>query len=197
MKRFNAFLFAIAAIMIAIGLMPRTARTQAAAWHPANWDTTLPSGVAILNTEGYRIVPDTTITPGLTDPTVTLADLSKPAYIKAARNVPQSEKDRVYALYKVPPATRAQLAVKYKMVSAFEVDHDISIENGGANGVANLWPEPYFGAWNAHDKDRLENYLHKLCKAGTITLDEDQDEVRGYHWVWSYLHYFGTPKSAQ
>ena len=34
-----------------------------------------------------------------------------------------------------------------------EIDHLISLELGGANTEDNLWPQPYDGDWNAHDKD--------------------------------------------
>ena len=47
----------------------------------------------------------------------------------------------------------------------------MSLELGGANTSDNLWPQPYDGEWNAHDKDRLENKLHHIvCKKKTITL---------------------------
>jgi hypothetical protein len=42
-----------------------------------------------------------------------------------------------------------------------EIDHLISRELGGADEVANLWPQSYGGQpWNAVLKDKLENRLH-------------------------------------
>jgi hypothetical protein len=76
-----------------------------------------------------------------------------PGYSKSVRNVPVSEKKQVYAEYKIAyvPGTRE-----------YEVDHLISLELGGSNGIKNLWPESYFtNVWNAHVKDQLENELHR------------------------------------
>jgi 5-methylcytosine-specific restriction endonuclease McrA len=43
-----------------------------------------------------------------------------------------------------------------------EVDHLISRELGGADATDNLWPQPYTQHPGAHEKDRLENQLHKF-----------------------------------
>ena len=52
-----------------------------------------------------------------------------------------------------------------------EVDHLISIELGGSNEKTNLWPQPYSGVqWNAHVKDRLENFYHEQVCSGKIPL---------------------------
>ena len=43
-----------------------------------------------------------------------------------------------------------------KTAGHFEVDHLISLDLGGADVAANLWPESYDTApWNAHMKDAL------------------------------------------
>lgn len=74
-----------------------------------------------------------------------------------------------------------------------EVDHLISRELGGADVIANLWPQPYGGApWNAVRKDRIENRLHKEVCAGRITLDEAQREIATDYRV-PYRRYFGEP----
>jgi hypothetical protein len=183
----------LAAIMV-LALLPAWGRPAAAAvsWHPKDWDTVLPPGVDAVRSDKFRIVPDQKLTPGACNRDTTLKDLATPGFIKKARNVPESEKKKVYAEYSISAALKALLRKEYQS-APFEVDHDISLENGGSNDISNLWPEPYFGAWNAHDKDRLENYLHKISKAGTITLAVAQDDSKGYHWVWSYIHFFGSP----
>jgi endonuclease/exonuclease/phosphatase (EEP) superfamily protein YafD len=41
-----------------------------------------------------------------------------------------------------------------------------------------FWPESYITQpWNAHRKDRLENYLHKLVSRNQITLPEARREI--------------------
>lgn len=72
--------------------------------------------------------------------------------------------------------------------SEFEVDHLISLELGGDNGVENLWPESYVIPWGAHVKDVLENRLHRLVCNGTISVKQAQDAIR-HNWVKAYRQY--------
>jgi hypothetical protein len=80
----------------------------------------------------------------------------------------------------VTEATKKQVFAEYSLSSpqargAFEVDHFIPLELGGSNDVANLWPEPANPAPGFHQKDLLENFLHKqVCTAKTMTLAEAQ-----------------------
>ena len=62
--------------------------------------------------------------------------------------------------------------------SNYEFDHLISLEIGGnPTDVKNLWPEPGYGQFNFHVKDRFENYLHdKVCN-GSMSLSEAQKEA--------------------
>ncbi len=48
-----------------------------------------------------------------------------------------------------------------------EIDHIVPLELGGANEIANLFPEPGSRNANYHVKDELENRLHDLVCAGT------------------------------
>jgi hypothetical protein len=60
----------------------------------------------------------------------------------------------------------------------FELDHLISLELGGAPAdVANLWPEPWNGDGNAHQKDAVENYLHQRVCRGTMQLADAQRAI--------------------
>lgn len=70
--------------------------------------------------------------------------------------------------------------------SSLEEDHLISLEIGGApRDPNNLWPQRWHGPFNAHQKDVLENRLHRLVCAGTITLAQAQHEI-ATDWVASY-----------
>jgi hypothetical protein len=63
-------------------------------------------------------------------------------------------------------------------LSDFELDHLISLELGGAPAdVANLWPEPWNGDGNAHQKDAVENYLHEQVCRGGMQLAEAQRAI--------------------
>jgi hypothetical protein len=57
---------------------------------------------------------------------------------------------------------------------AFEVDHLIPLELGGDNTIENLWPEAAEPRPGFHEKDRVENYLHKQVCAGEMSLPEAQ-----------------------
>jgi hypothetical protein len=128
-------------------------------------------------------LPDRTLTPGavLTESTVRVCT---PGYASSVRNVPQSESDAVYARYGV-------VHVPYQ----HEVDHLVSLELGGSNAVANLWPEPYAGRWGARTKDALENRLHDLVCAGAIGL-RDAQHIEATDWVAAYRRYLGAPPPA-
>ena len=73
--------------------------------------------------------------------------------------------------------------------ACYEEDHLISLELGGhPTSAANLWAEPWFGAWNARVKDRLENRLHRLVCDGTLSLRDAQEAV-ATDWVAAYQRF--------
>jgi hypothetical protein len=77
--------------------------------------------------------------------------------------------------------------------SCWEEDHLISLELGGDPcSPDNLWPEPWFGPWNAHIKDTLETKLKTLVCAGTVSLAVAQ-HIIATDWIASYGTYVGTP----
>ena len=119
-------------------------------------------------------LPDPILTPGETLP-VTAIQVCTPGYAGGARNVTEATKREVFRRYGVPLANR----------SAYEVDHLISLELGGANTISNLWPEPWAGPLCARDKDALENRLHSLVCSGQITLTQAQAAILG-DWTVAY-----------
>ena len=73
-----------------------------------------------------------------------------------------------------------------------QADHLGSLELGGIPDVKeNLWIQPYEGEWNAHDKDKLENELHKRVCAGTMDLVDVQNRVTT-NWIQLYKEVFKT-----
>jgi len=75
----------------------------------------------------------------------------------------------------------------------YELDHLVALELGGApTDVANLWPEPWTGDGNAHEKDAVENFLnHEVCR-GTMQLAEAQRAI-ATNWLAVYRTHGLTP----
>lgn len=124
-------------------------------------------------------MPNPALTPGVAF-SVGKARICVSGYASSVRDVPESEKDAVYARYGVPH-------VPYQ----HEVDHLVSLEIGGSNVISNLWPEPYAGRWGARTKDMLENRLHDLVCSGTIGLRYAQ-RIEARNWVAAYRRYVGA-----
>ncbi len=57
------------------------------------------------------------------------------------------------------------------------MDHLVSLELGGSNDIANLWPEAANPTPGFHQKDQVENYLHDQVCSGAISLSEAQVEI--------------------
>jgi hypothetical protein len=129
-------------------------------------------------------VPRRSLTPGAAF-AVGTARICVSGYSASVRNVPQAEATAVYDRYGVAH-------VPY----AHEVDHLVSLEIGGSNAIANLWPEPYAGRWGARTKDVLENRLHELVCDGRLGLRRAQ-RTEAADWVAAYRRYVGgTPIAA-
>jgi hypothetical protein len=126
-------------------------------------------------------MPNPALTPGAAL-TASRARVCTGGYASSVRDVPDSEKEAVYARYGIAH-------VPY----THEVDHLVSLEIGGSNAIANLWPEPYAGRWGARTKDVLENRLHDLVCSGRIGLRAAQ-RIEAANWVAAYRRYVGgTP----
>jgi hypothetical protein len=124
------------------------------------------------------IYPNPKLTPGKANPVLTQELIcSKSFRTGVYRNVPQSEKKKIAKNYGINyEATRKHV----------EYDHFVSLELGGSNDIANIWPEAYSPQPGAHEKDMVENYLHKAVCAGRISLEEAQKEIVD-DWYAVYL----------
>jgi hypothetical protein len=67
----------------------------------------------------------------------------------------------------------------------YEVDHLISLELGGSNALANLWPEAALPKPGFHEKDRVENHLHARVCSGALTLAQAQRRI-ATNWLAVY-----------
>ncbi len=135
---------------------------------------------------GAALLPDAIVTPGKVRTSVASEVCSETT--KQFRNTTEAMKRSVYAAYGVD---------KHKVLASdgwhgiakpplYEIDHLISLELGGADDVANLWPQPMYEHPGAKEKDKLENELHRKVCAGEITLAEAQAGI-ATDWYDLYL----------
>jgi hypothetical protein len=123
--------------------------------------------------------PDPRCTPGALNPAVTPATIDQTICrsgwtrtVRPRERVTAKEKRASMRAYG-DPATP----------SAYEYDHLVSLELGGApNDPRNLWPEP--GA-SPNPKDRVEDALHRKVCDGEIPLREAQ-RIIAEQWVPYY-----------
>lgn len=124
-----------------------------------------------------ELYPRADITPGSVFPGVTREEVCTSGYTKGVRDVPVSLKRSIYDEYGVP----------YPQASgAYEVDHFIPLELGGDNGKTNLWLEPSDPKPGFHEKDAVENYLHKQVCDGFMDLSAAQKAIQT-DWYAVYL----------
>ncbi len=120
-------------------------------------------------------LPDSACTPGAIISSATKEQVCEPGYSRNVRNVPEKVRNEAYAEY----------GIASHRTGEYEVDHLISLELGGSNDIANLWPEAAEPRPGYHEKDRVENYLHAQVCSGAMTLQEAQREI-ATNWLAVY-----------
>ena len=118
---------------------------------------------------------DSACTPGAILATGTKEAICQSGYASNVRNVPTSVKNQVYAEYDIRSHAPGQ----------YEVDHLVSLELGGSNEIANLWPELASPQPGFHEKDSVENDLHSQVCSGAMALKEAQIEI-ATNWLAVY-----------
>jgi hypothetical protein len=153
------------------------------------------------------LYPDPKLTPGATNPDVTQANIAEnickigwsTKEVRDTQTTP-AQKTTTYKTYGIPHPKNNTGANQ-----VCELDHLISIENGGADSLDNIWPEcgpdgvplakRYFKL-----KDAVENFVHNgICHdvpsakfssgrktSKALTLEEGQSILRG-DWYACYL----------
>ena len=129
-------------------------------------------------------IPNPVLSPGDTI-VVSLKVLCTPGYTKTLSAVSKSISNKVYTAYGMPKGNYTGYCSGQ---FGCRLDHIISKELGGSNSPRNLFPMPYTGNCNSRDKDALENKLHRLVCAKSITLDVAQTAIR-YDWRVAYKNY--------
>jgi hypothetical protein len=102
------------------------------------------------------------------------------------RLVPQSEKEDVEREYGLP-------VMKYG--KTLEIDHIVSLELGGSNDIANLFPERRDVSPGYKVKDKLENKLHDLVCDGKLTLSSVRRRIAS-NWQTLYKDVYGVEPSG-
>ncbi len=106
------------------------------------------------------------LTPGVVRP-LSLARICGTKWGHDRRFVTRAMRKQVFAAYGIPWAQHPR----------YEVDHLEPRSLGGADDVANLWPQ----RWpEAHAKDREEVRLHRAVCAGTVPLADAQAQMRAW-----------------
>jgi len=100
----------------------------------------------------------------------------------------------------VSDATRHAVEAEYGMVprsygSTLEIDHIVSLELGGSNDPANLFPERADAHPGYRLKDRLENAAHAWVCQGKLGLRDAQRKIAA-DWEALYKLVFGTAPVA-
>ena len=118
---------------------------------------------------------DHACTPGAVFPSATKDQICQRGYSTSVRDVPNEVKQQVYASY----------GIQERKPGEYEVDHLVSLELGGSNDVANLWPEAAEPRPGFHEKDSVENYLHDQVCSGAMSLQDAQRQI-ATNWLDGY-----------
>jgi hypothetical protein len=152
------------------------------------------TGALVVNPTG-AVLPDPHRTPGATNPAVTQADIHSTICVSGWTSTIRPPSSYTTGL------KEQQLSTGYAFhgdmrTGDYEEDHLISLEIGGSpTSALNLWPEPYNTIDGARTKDTIENKLHALVCAGTISLASAQHAI-ATNWFTAYRTYVGTPPTS-
>lgn len=108
--------------------------------------------------------PDPECTPGAVFADVTREKVCMHGYSRSVRNVSEGTKTMVYATY----------GITDRGEDRYQIDHFISLENGGSNDSANLWPQPRDSEYGYEQKIKSDNHLHDMLCKGEISLRQAQ-----------------------
>lgn len=126
-------------------------------------------------------LPDRKLTPGTADASLTRDVICKAGWsAQSVRHTTNWLKKTVYRAYRVTSHKPGD----------YEIDHLVPLSCGGMDVRSNLWPEPALTVVRGrdmgyHQKDRLENALHKAICDGKITLARAQAGMKA---DWTVLY---------
>jgi len=202
MKNKCAVLF-IAVLASGLGA---TNYAQGASANYATPTATMSTGQSLVHTENQSantgshnctarrdgVLPDSECTPGATNPEITQDNIKS----NICKHGWSTKSIRPSTSYTNPLKKKqiAEYGYKDTNLKHYEEDHLISLELGGnPTDPKNLWPESYNIALGAHQKDKVENWLHKQVCSGKMTLKEAQEGI-AHDWT-QYLSQVGKGKT--
>lgn len=112
-------------------------------------------------------LPDKACTPGSIFKSVSKSQVCIPGYSRFVRHVSTQTKNEVLKRYGIATSKNNE----------YEIDHLISLQLGGSNDIANLWPEAASPLPGFHQKDSVENFLHSQVRKGKMTLQQADDQI--------------------
>ncbi len=169
----------VIASVVATGLLSAGASAALPVVSPLSYSHQMSTLSPVTETDGCiakRGLPDSACTPGAIVVDATKNDICRPGYSFLARNVSEATKNKVFEEYGVISRSKGE----------YEVDHLVSLELGGSNDISNLWPEKASPTPGFHQKDTLENELHRKVCSGVISLSVAQKEI-ARNWILLYL----------
>src|SRR6266851_6673524 len=117
-------------------------------------------------------LPDPACTPGAIDGRVSMATAASTI---CTTGYTATVRPAVAVTDRIKKEQMAAYGLEGQPLSAYELDHLISLELGGAPAdVANLWPQPWAGDPNAHQKDAVETHLKREVCRGAVSLADAQ-----------------------
>ena len=120
-------------------------------------------------------LPDPSCTPGAV--MIMGRDLVCRYSALSRRHVPEAVHRHAFREYGIPTPQPA---------GSYEVDHLIPLSLGGDNAIANLWPQASEPQPGFHEKDEVEDYLHREVCAGRMDLADAQRAIAtdwlGVYW---------------
>ena len=133
------------------------------------------------NCKSTNGLPDVSCTPGDVIPTEDESLVCSPDFHTGTvrdHTTTTTQKNRVYPMYAEPhPSNNTGNS------QVCEIDHLVALQLGGADTMANLWPEcsPGYQQWQGpsfREKDGFENYLwFHVCKNRDISLKDAQIQI--------------------
>ncbi len=125
------------------------------------------------------IYPDRTRTPGVLNPDITQDTIRET--ICNPRWSTRSIRPPSYYTHELKIEQIREYGYPNTMLRDYEEDHLIPLELGGnPSDPRNLWPEPFATSvpdGGARFKDKVENYLHAQVCAGSLTLEQAQQDI--------------------
>jgi hypothetical protein len=132
------------------------------------------------------VLPDRRCSPGAYATNLTKAVICSPNFHTGdVRSVTDATKHHIEQEYGLAPKSYG---------SSLEIDHIVSLELGGSNDPANLYPEEL--TYPKHQpgfriKDKLETKAAKAVYAGTLTLSYVQHRI-AFNWKLPYKQLYGV-----